>query len=538
MQDSTITYSVGLPKVTTINNDLLESQLVDLDEEFARIPEGYEQEEARLNALPPVIANQIGFLSAQLVNGNISETDYLDQIKHTGASEEFIRMVIDKAGIRSQIRHIQEMLLPHRLEDLQSGIDELARLIDWESVVGYFSRDSKDEDRKPSDLFSNFILYDYGFLLKTVMEIQQGKVVAFEDYEHLEMRFGEIKMEMIKKGLLRGQNSDRSESDLTEASADDKGKAIEDIKESLKVVDYFQRLMWIFRIEQRDSQQVRFLHQVIHVLEEESPLSNLLPNGLLSAIEKQRVLTLNSELETQISADRLKISKELDAEAVSAQVKISGITARSGNVLAVTEDDIREVLRSIPPIFLQKVSEIKKTTKPKRVAIETIEEDEDIKIGDTTGEFHPELDDTGRLVNSEISIYWQPDIIPGASEDQVELLADEFKSTLYHEFGHRIHFELSVSEMLKWEYISLDGYSLTPYVHWSRIGSRLRGIREDFATTFSTFMTTPEILYKNSLPRYKYFSELVLKYMPESQAQEFSAFLRARVAQSYRLISH
>lgn len=523
VDDDTL-ISDQLPSVNTISPDLLEAEISKLKAEFDEVPEGFEEEEALINQLPDEVRARINELTWGLVDGEISESEYSDGIKDIPISESVIRATLRKGQIARDLRSIESQLLPIKLVEMKKDVEYWKLAINWNRVVNYFSNPDPEVKRSSSDLFSNFIEYDYGFLIKLSDLLAGGELKSYLEFSYYRKQFEEKQKEFIEKDLYRPVDSltpDVNEADLfvtDEAKADLKL----DLDAKIKTIEEFSSLKWLFRPSTSIGNTFgqRFLMEVSAILDTKKyPVQ--FPKRLLGMLGLKANSIFTDEIESEISEARLVESKSLEIDSLVNLIKIAGVEAKPGRILVITEDDIRKVLRNIPPAFLKKINVIKRVPKPRNDAIQSIDEDEGIKIGDVSGEFFPESDAKNNLTSGDINIYWPCDIRPDASEDEINNLKEEFSLTLYHEIGHRIHFELSEEEMTEWLKISSDGYNITEYVESSRDKNVNRGIREDFCETFMYFMKHSGIVHYRSPDRFTYFARLLAKYMPKVQATSF-----------------
>ncbi len=437
--------------------------------------------------------------------------------------------------MEKQLRLEKEMT-PYRKEDLIKLVNDLSARIDYDAAFNYYRE--KEYPGATADLIENTVS-DLFRLRKYQFEVSEDEGVRdFDFYDRRCFDLEESQKAWQEKGFLK-DSSDVDEQGvgvIENPVTEERQELVRKMGEVLADLDTYRRLAGIYQFKISYSYpfdaKLEEVYRVLNV-EKYKPRSGYRkfeeigfdPRFIEAAIRNaDRVVTEHQKLGHLPSEERTgEEVRSLE------KIRIEGFQPSEGMVSALTPQEIQaEIKNYLPPYFLDKLKAITHRKKP-----ENFQNEEGIE---TIGCCRPSYDKDKKLTGLGIEIYRSPFLPEGASEAQLAFLMSDLKDSLWHELGHAAQHLMRFEELVAWEEaINDDDMAVSRYVKRSRSESEIKGKQEDFADTFSLFVSDPAKLIAISPSRFGFMVDFFKQRLTDDQREAFSMRMAERLTVTHSL---
>ncbi|MFA6184536.1 MAG: hypothetical protein WCT51_04235 [Candidatus Shapirobacteria bacterium] len=429
---------------------------------------------------------------------------------------------------------LKEECKPYVVEDIKIFANELSGQINFNKVVNYFL------DNKNDEFLGHIVSIDDILSLREVIVSGDDEKLEQNDLYSLysiEESLKKIRSRCDNHGFLDFQEKNNLSDGKNEKSESiSKKSLLEKVNRVNEKLLETNTLHMIYRLTNNfKNPTMLFLKLLDHhyYFDSEVDDSHYDPR-FLKAIEKRFIedekKLIESGLLPQNDDEKQCFIESKREEKTLIKIKIIGLEASDGKKLVVTEGIVKAFLEGTLPTAFLKIGKIE-------VSRERSEDDidfgnnEDNANGKTkkviVGEFKPILNDKGKLIYGNITIYEPFEMDNGDNNEKKEFfIRGAFLDTLTHEIGHGVHNDLGVDDLKKWENVMRDDETeITWYVGYAGNKSKSTKKREDFCESFMMFTKDPSLLQILSESRFRYMKELFETYMDSENLSKFKVSL-------------
>jgi hypothetical protein len=499
-----------------------------------------EELDTRMNKLVEDISDKdvetVSDAIKSLEAGDVIEDTFLSQFPEGSKTRDLAELVLKSMHEMRRIEELQEQHKPYVIKELNTLASNLESRFNWDNFLEQCDTgptDSYEEKNRGKGLMYN-TLSEFAM----VREVQQQflrDTISQNSYELLKSYQEELESSTERwqqRGFLSEQIQTYTELPSVEETRHQRLLLKTRLEEVENVAKNYASLKTRFRtLFNPHKFEDDLFEEVIRSLDVEKGYSHA--DGTWRAYDHDpRYLDAVQKftarrIEQYVKNDRLPIFGEeykayidklrnTDTEAALSGITIKGFEESSGEVLVVTEENLRDNLRLlVPACFLENIELVIVKDKPEGV-------DKEGSGVEVMGVHTPEFDDKGNLVKSYIEIYQSPRVSESTDLMERSVVTSHFNSYVLHEIAHSIHYRLTYEDMTRWsDVMKKDSTAVTWYVEHIREKKASDELIEDFCETFQLAVFFPDRLYKLSPERFKYMMKFMSLYMGNEQRLKF-----------------
>ena len=449
------------------------------------------------------------------------------------------------AAVEQEEAKLQKEYLPYKREEVQELCHKLASQLQLASLLKFH------EDTRDNGILANS-LSEVAFL--KMAQAEDPNAADFHRLTFIEDTLTQYQQEWTEKGFLQDQAKPFESTIPPEQVTDVKKQIIEQIDIVVDNLETFDSLSSTYRPSfEKFVPRTLNLHDIQRVLQfdENDPSNKYQQNIKFLRDDPQFIEEAAYYLQAKTAdyaaqgmvrhtpeeRDQYVQKRRTEASQRGSALNFKGFEPSEGREVVVTPEYVQqEIEKIVPTPFLRGIDSI--------TATKNTREQKDPNV-ETIGSFFPKYDTDGKYVSGAIEVYFG--IHKGDRQQQYQehldkvkfgevengdetWLKSEFVSVVAHEIGHRIHYELTLDEMLGWEAtVENDPVNVSEYVSRTRARDKMLAKKEDFAESFKLFTANPAMLLAYSPDRFRYFHAVVSSYLDAQETERLNAALVEKI---------
>lgn len=443
-----------------------------------------------------------------------------------------------------EMENLHSEELPYVRADFENMLESLLSRVNYNAVFVYYKDVGNGVKQRvgEADLFVNTATEFYR-LRKYACDHSSGADHG-KDYYYFsdaQSSLALFEKEWARKGFLSEGQKDipsQDESPLFSGENESRKQITETLRETLESLDEYGVLSRTYKPSLPSHEHTdHFLETIRNVLASENGLyySEGLENvgfdpKFLSSARRFADSTIDNHRRAgrlpktvQITDEERQRVDTIEYLSTLSKLNFSGFDPPEEMVAVITPAEIISAIEKVtPPDFLRHLQSISNKTEPEKSP-------DDDPNTETLGTFIPILgtdENWGKLQGTGIEIYRNIFIAEETPSETKVVTRFMYMSTLFHEFGHNAHYSLDYDEMVQWEkVIEEDKTAITWNVKNAKKKQEQKGKREDFADSFSHFLTNPTLLLVLSPVRYNYMGNYFIKHLQTWQRENLRTHL-------------